>query len=144
MKNLKLLLLFIISFLISVVGSAQSKKHEQLSKAVEQLTQLMINPDKDKLHDILADSLSYGHSGGKVEGKASLIHALLTAASDFVTIELSNQTIIISGKTGIVRHNLTGTTNDNNKPGSVKLNVLTVWQKEKLGWQLLARQAVKG
>jgi hypothetical protein len=38
---------------------------------------------------------------------------------------------------------MTGDTNDNNKPGTVNLGVLLVWQKQKGQWKLLARQAFK-
>ena len=35
------------------------------------------------------------------------------------------------------------TTNDGGKPGTVKLKVLLIFQKENGAWKLLARQAVK-
>jgi ketosteroid isomerase-like protein len=38
---------------------------------------------------------------------------------------------------------LAAVTKDNGKPGSVKLDVLLVWQKEQKEWKLIARQAVK-
>jgi hypothetical protein len=63
--------------------------------------------------------------------------------SDFVTMQLTDQQIIMRGKTAIVRHVLTGTTNDRGKPSEVKLKVLQVWQLEKGRWVLLARQSVK-
>jgi len=60
-----------------------------------------------------------------------------------VTIDLSEQTISISDKVAIVRHTLNAKTNDGGKPGEVHLKVLLIWQKEKSGWKLLARQAIK-
>jgi ketosteroid isomerase-like protein len=67
----------------------------------------------------------------------------VSGKSDFKTIQLTDQTISIHGKTAIVRHSLVAETLDGGKPGSVKLFILTVWSKEKGGWKLLARQAVK-
>ena len=68
---------------------------------------------------------------------------LTNGSSDFVTIDLSEQTISISDKVAVVRHTLNAKTNDGGKPGEVHLKVLLIWQKGKAGWKLLARQAIK-
>ncbi|HEY4336583.1 MAG TPA: nuclear transport factor 2 family protein, partial [Puia sp.] len=67
----------------------------------------------------------------------------LNKSSDFVTVDLSNQTVKVVGNTAWVRHTLTATTNDGGKPGNAHLSVLLVWVKQKGQWRLLARQAVK-
>ena len=122
---------------------AQSKEELAVTAAVESLRKAMIDGDKTGLQDITADQLSYGHSSGKVEDKTTFIDNIATGKSDFVTIDLTNQTIAIAGDAAIVRHVLTATTNDNGTPGNVKLSILLVWQKQKGQWKLLARQAVK-
>jgi len=43
----------------------------------------------------------------------------------------------------IVRHIFKAKTNDGGKPGEVNIRVLLIWQKQKGGWKLLARQAVR-
>ena len=68
---------------------------------------------------------------------------LLTMASDFVSIDLTEQTISISDDVAVVRHVLNAKTNDGGKPAEVHLKVLLIWQKGKSGWKLLARQAIK-
>ena len=75
--------------------------------------------------------------------RKAMVDADKAMLEDFVTIDLTEQTISISGKTAMVRHTLTAKTNDNNKPGDVQLKVLLVWQKKGGHWKLLARQAVK-
>jgi ketosteroid isomerase-like protein len=122
---------------------AQSKEDAAVNAAVENLKKAMIDGDKAGLEKITSDKLSYGHSSGKIEDKASFVDNIVTGKSDFVTIELTNQTVSVSGDAAIVRHTLSATTNDNGNPGSVKLNILLVWQKQKGQWKLLARQAVK-
>jgi ketosteroid isomerase-like protein len=125
------------------VAMAQSKEEAAVTAAVDNLRKAMIDGDKAGLQNITADQLSYGHSSGKVEDKATFVDNIVTGKSDFVTIDLTNQTIAISGDAAIVRHTLSATTNDNGNPGSVKLNILLIWQKQKGQWKLLARQAVK-
>ena len=122
---------------------AQSKEEAAVNAAVDNLKKAMIDGDKAGLQNITADQLSYGHSSGKVEDKATFIDNIASGKSDFVTIELTNQTISIAGDAAIVRHALAATTNDGGNPGNVKLNILLVWQKQKGKWVLLARQAVK-
>jgi len=122
---------------------AQSKEDAAVNAAVENLKKAMIDGDKTGLEKITSDKLSYGHSSGKVEDKATFVDNIVSGKSDFVTIELTNQTVSVSGDAAVVRHTLSATTNDNGNPGSVKLNILLVWQKQKGQWKLLARQAVK-
>lgn len=122
---------------------AQNKEEAAVTAAVENLRKAMIDGDKTGLQNITADQLSYGHSSGKVEDKATFVDNIVTGKSDFVTIDLTNQTIAVAGDAAIVRHTLSATTNDNGKPGTVNLNILLIWQKQKGQWKLLARQAVK-
>ena len=137
------LFLTIVSILSTGMVSAQSKQEQQVAAAIEQLRSAMISGNKADLENIVSDQLSYGHSGGHVEGKKEFVEKIVSGKSDFVTIDLSQQTISISRKTAIVRHLLSATTNDNGKPGEVHLKVLLVWQKQQGKWLLLARQAVK-
>lgn len=114
-----------------------------VEQSVEQLRLLMIDPDKGRLSALVADDLSYGHSAGKLDTKTSFIADLLSGASDFVTIETSDQTVLRKDNLAIVRHTLVAKTNDNGKPGAVTLKVLQVWTQADGRWQLLARQAVR-
>lgn len=122
---------------------AQSKEEAAVNAAVENLKKAMIDGDKGALEKITSDKLSYGHSSGRVEDRAAFVDNIVTGKSDFVTIELTNQTVSVSGDAAIVRHTLSATTNDSGNPGSVKLNIMLIFQKQKGQWKLLARQAVK-
>ncbi|QHL87393.1 DUF4440 domain-containing protein [Nibribacter ruber] len=136
-------LLLVCLFMASMTTKAQSKDEKQVATAVEALKQAMLSGEKKALEEVVANDLSYGHSSGRVEGKQAFIEALVTKKSDFVTIDLANQSIQVSGKTALVRHQLSATTNDSGNPGTVKLGVLLVWQKQHGQWKLLARQAYK-
>jgi ketosteroid isomerase-like protein len=129
--------------MITFSSIAQSKDQRDIGLAVEKLRKAMIDGDRAALESVASDSLSYGHSGGKLETKAEFVEAIASGKSDFVIIELSDQTVSVVNNTAVVRHQLDATTNDGGKPGTVKLKVLLVWVKEKGEWKLLARQAVK-
>lgn len=123
--------------------TAQSKAEKTVAAKIETLTKAMIDADSAILDMLTAPQLSYGHSVGFIENKQQFIRKIMSGSSDFVSIDLLNQTIAISGKTAIVRHRLDAVTNNDNKPGEVHLHVLQVWQKQNGEWKLLARQAVK-
>lgn len=136
-------LLVTFCLLLSVCAITQSRKEVEVSKAVEQMRQLMINPERDGLAQLTDEQLSYGHSSGVIDNKTDFIEKLISGRSDFVSIELNDQAIQVSGKVAIVRHALLAKTNDNGNPGEVQLKVLLVWQKKGKDWKLLARQAIK-
>lgn len=122
---------------------AQSIENKEVSLIVETLHQAMINADKASLNQLTADRLSYGHSNGIVESKIEFIENIVSGKSDFVTIDISEQTISITDYVAIVRYQLIASTNNEGKPGNVKLKVLLVFEKEKGVWKLIARQALK-
>jgi ketosteroid isomerase-like protein len=139
----KITLIMLLAIVIAGTTQAQSKKEKQVTAAVETLRKGMIDGDRTTLENIAATSLTYGHSGGHIDDKKEFVEKLAGGSSDFVTIDLSEQTITVTGNTAIVRHNLVATTNDGGKPATVKLKVLLVWQKLNGGWKMIARQAVK-
>jgi len=122
---------------------AQNKKQQAVARQVDALKKAMVDADSAQLAGLTMEALSYGHSGGTIEDKKTFIEKILSGKSDFVSINLSAQTISITGKTAIVRHRLDAVTNNDGKAGEVHLLVLLVWQKQHGQWKLLARQAVK-
>jgi|ADGO01.1.fsa_nt_gi ketosteroid isomerase-like protein len=137
---------FFFSFfaLLSInFAMAQSKDEAAVAAAVETLRKAMVDADKATLEKITAPQLSYGHSSGKVENKEEFIQAIVSGQSAFTSLTFSDQTITLAGDAAIVRHTFEGDTNDNGRPGHVRIFVLTVWQKQKGNWVLLARQAVR-
>ena len=124
-------------------GSSSVAAAPAVAAAAEKLRVAMIDPTPAALGALVADDLSYGHSGGKVDTKASFISDLMDGKSDFVTIAITDQTINVVDNVAIVRHTLTADTNDSGKPGMVSIKILGIWQKQGSDWRLLARQAVR-
>ncbi len=123
---------------------AQGKAEKEVMDAAERLRKAMIDGDSIALDKIADERLTYGHSGGHIDDKAEFVSKIASGRSDFVTIDITRQTVTVIDKTAIVRHHLEAETNDKGKgPGTVKLDVLLVWQKIKGQWKLVARQAVK-
>lgn len=133
-------------------AAAQDKDKEKANKeaaaavadAVIDLTKAMLAADKGKLESLVADQLSYGHSSGLVQDKAAFIDVIVSKKTVYKSIELSKQTIAISGNDAIVRHAWMSESGSGDGNWTVsKLGVLQVWQKQGSSWKLLARQAFK-
>jgi len=143
LSSMKKLVILLFGCLILHASRAQSKQEQDLANTLLQFHKAMIDADATLLNQLTADSLSYGHSGGNIENKASFVDHLVSGQSDFVTMEVTDQTISVVNNVGIIRFSLFANINDKGKPSTVKLKVLYVWIKEKKEWKLLARQAVK-
>jgi len=139
----KIIAIVSLSILINTSSIAQSARQLAVAQSIEQLKKAMIDGDSALLDALTLPELSYGHSSGHIDNKQEFIAKIVSGKSDFVTIELAEQTISIVNNTAIVRHQLNATTNDGGKPGEVHLHVLLVFQKQQGSWKLLARQAVK-
>ena len=133
-----------LSFLfVSTFLMAQSKDEKSLSDAVDILIQAMIRADKPVLESLTADDLSYGHSIGKIENKTQFIDAVVIGPFDYLSGNISDQTIKITKDVGVVRDVFTFKYKNNTEEGEMKLGVLLVWQKQSGKWKLLARQGYK-
>ncbi len=145
---LSLLLLLLSTLCLTALRPARMRDHQTpdetaVTKAAEQLRLAMIDPTKAALMALTAPELSYGHSSGSIETQTAFVEALVSGSSDFVSIDLSNQTVAVVDNTAMVRHVLVGQTVSKGVPGTTKLSVLQVWVKQKGNWVMLARQATK-
>lgn len=137
------MIFFFVFISVSNLSFSQARQEKAVAEAVEKYRKAAVEGDKSALENIMLDKLSYGHSTGLVENKNTFVDNMTNGKYDFVTMDLSDQTIAISDKTAIVRYKLDGTTNDGGKPGEAHLFVLMIFQKKGGEWKVLARQAVK-
>lgn len=140
----KLVFLVVALFAFAFTSQAQSKDEKEVAAAVATLRKGMLAGDSKLLDQVTAPELTYGHSTGTIEDKPTFIRVLASGKNDFVTMDVTDQTIKIVGNTALVRHNFFAKTNNGgNNPSSTNLGVLLVWQKQQGKWKLIARQAYK-
>jgi len=129
---------------LSRVAAAHGAKDEaSLAQAVEAFRVAMQKSDKAAFEQLCSNALSYGHSSGKVEDKATFIANATNGKSAWESIafkDLSNKT---SHDLGISRFILTGESESEGKTNAINIGVLMVWREEEDSWKLLARQAYK-
>jgi len=122
----------------------KSSDEAAVASAVESFRAVMLKPDQETFETLFAESLTYGHSNGLIEDRATCIASMVTGKFKFTGLEFSEQSIDVVDHTAIVRHIMFGHTADAGKePGTVRLHVLQVWIKKEGKWQLVARQAVR-
>jgi ketosteroid isomerase-like protein len=131
------------SLLSSRRSVAESADEAAVSQAVEALRKAMLAADRAQLEALVADQLSYGHSGGVVETKAQFVEVVASKKTVYKSITLSDATVTIAGNNAIARHTFAAEFESDGKPGTAKIGVLQVWQKQGTTWKLLARQAFR-
>ena len=102
--------------------------------------------DKDSLalDRILNETVTYGHSSGKVENRSEMIAGAIHNKASYRDFRMENFTVFFENKkTAIVRHILKAITIENGSESPLNLNVLQVWVKKKREWKLAGRQSVR-
>ena len=129
----------------SIIGMAQAQSGEEaaVNQAIEALRQAMLAADKAKLEELVADQLSYGHSSGVIETKAQFVDVVVSKKTIYKSITLSEASTAVAGSNAIARHIFSAETESGGRPGTARVGVLQVWQKQAAGWKLLARQAFR-
>ena len=92
-----------------------------------------------------APELSYSHSDGRVEDRATFVANATSGKSTFLSLAYRNPVIRVAGNTAIVRFNWVGEQQavaDGSKTAT-NLHILMTWQKQGGEWKLLARGATK-
>src|SRR5262245_47213311 len=62
----------------------------------------MVNRDLAALNEILADDLSYTHSGGRVDTKASLLDLIADPAGSYLGVDYSNEEVRPCGSEAVL------------------------------------------
>jgi len=123
-------------------ATPDSKTEKEIMAAMNVYKQAMVKKDDAALQKVVSDDLVYTHSNNLHHDKAALIESL-KGNSITEDIDFKDLKVRVYGNTAIV----VGDVDFHMDNGGVKsvshLNVLHVLVKGPLGWQLVARQAVK-
>ena len=122
--------------------AAQSADEAAVAAGVEELHRAILAADAAQLAAVSAETLTYGHSAGRIENKAQFIDQLVSKRSEYRSIVVQGQAIIVSGDVATVRHNLAVEAVSNGRVVPSRLGVLLVWQKQPDRWRLIARQSI--
>ncbi|MET4391216.1 ketosteroid isomerase-like protein [Bradyrhizobium sp. F1.4.3] len=130
---------------LALATPAASADEEAVAKKVEAFRLAQIASDPKALGALCWDDLSYSHSSGKVEDKATFITNATDGKSKFLSIEYKDPTIKVVGPAAIVRFHWIAEQEmaADGKKVPTNLHILMNWQKQGDDWKLLSRAATK-
>jgi hypothetical protein len=132
-----------LCMMIGAGAFAQNKDQEAVARTIDTLAKAILDGDSTNLDRLTDSNLTYGHSAGRLENKREFVSSLASGQSDFESLNISDQTIVVKNKTAVVRHKMKADIVDKGSRASVNLGVLMIFVKDKKQWRLIARQAVK-
>src|SRR5258707_6452434 len=142
-KHMKKIFLFLF-LAIAIQSLAQTNEQKVLDRVKQLNDAIFINKDSVTLEKLLADKVTYGHSGGKVENRSEMIHGAITNPGTYSNFMMDSASVFFENNAAVVRHVLKATSIDREgKQSPLHLGVLQVWVMQNKQWKLMARQAVK-
>jgi ketosteroid isomerase-like protein len=134
---------------IGVLGAKAAQElspdEEAVAKRVEAFRSAQVAADAKAFDGLCATELSYSHSDGRVEDKATFIKNATAGKSKVLSLEYKDPSIRVVGDVAIVRFHWLGEseTIPDGKKNSTNLHILMNWQKQGGNWKLLSRAATK-
>jgi ketosteroid isomerase-like protein len=124
---------------------ALSADEQTVAKRLEAFRAAQFAKDAKALDALTATDLSYSHSDGHIEDKATFIKNATADKSKFLSLDYKDPTIKVVGTTAIVRFHWVGQSEAaaDGKKSDTNLAILMNWQKQGGTWKLLSRSATK-
>ena len=132
--------------LLSVVPAfAASADEEAVAKNVEAFRKAQMAANAEGLASLCAAELSYSHSDGRVEDKATFIANATSGKSKVLSLKYEDTKVRVVGPVAVVRFHWLGESEAvaDGKKSSTNLHILMNWVKQGSDWKLLSRAATK-
>ena len=131
--------------LLGVIPAFAGADEEAVAKNLEAFRAAQASANAEILASLTAPELSYSHSSGVVEDKATFIANATNGKSKWLSLVYENPTIRVVGSAAIVRFHWLCEQEAvaDGKKSSTSLHILMNWQKQGSDWKLLSRSATK-
>ena len=133
--------------LLDILPAFATDTDEELAvaKGVEAFRAAQIAADARALDALCAPELSYSHSDGRVEDKATFIANATSGKSKFLSLAYEDVKVRVVGTAAIVRFHWIGENQSaaDGKKNATNLHILMNWQKQGAEWKLLSRASTK-
>jgi ketosteroid isomerase-like protein len=136
---------FGFGLLTDIPAFADSADEEAVARNVEAFRKAQIAANPEALAALCAPELSYSHSDGHVEDKATFIANATNGKSKTLSLEYQDVKIAVVGPAAIVRFHWLGEAESvpDGKKSSTNLHILMNWQKQGADWKLLSRASTR-
>lgn len=138
--------LLAVGLLGAKAAQAMTGDEEAVAKQLEAFRAAQVAADAKVLEALCAPELSYSHSDGHIEDKATFIKNATNGKSKYLSLEYKDPSIRVVGDAAIVRFHWLGEGESipEGKKSSTNLAVLMNWQKQGGDWKLLSRASTLG
>jgi ketosteroid isomerase-like protein len=129
----------------AVVPAFAGADEDAIAKNVEAFRAAQAAQDAKTLEGLCAAELSYSHSDGRVEDKATFVTNATDGKSKVISLAYQDVKIRVVGPAAIVRFHWVGESESvaDGKKSSTNLHILMNWQKQGNDWKLLSRASTK-
>ena len=131
--------------LLGVMPAFAGADEDAVAKNLEAFRAAQASANAEILASLCAAELSYSHSSGVVEDKATFVANATNGKSKWLSLVYENPSIRVVGPAAIVRFHWLGEAESvpEGKKSSTNLHILMIWQKQAGEWKLLARASTK-
>jgi ketosteroid isomerase-like protein len=125
--------------------ASETDEEAAVAKNVEAFRAAQFAADAKAFEQLCAAELSYSHSDGRVEDKATFIANATNGKSKFLSLAYEGVTVRVVGPAAIVRFHWVGESESvaDGKKNATNLHILMTWLKQGAGWKLLSRASTK-
>jgi hypothetical protein len=123
-----------------LLGQAPSAE-QAVRQAEDRRIKATIEDDFATLEAVLADDLTYGHSNGVVDSKASYLEALRSGKTKYLSIDRAPSVVRIYGETAIVTG--TATVGLRSQPAPFTLRYTLAYVMRDGQWRMVAWQSTR-
>ena len=134
-----------LGLLAALPAAAGTADEDAVAKNLEAFRVGQAAKNAKMLEALTAPELSYSHSNGQVEDKATFVTNAVSTATRWLSLAYTDPTIRVVGDLAIVRFHWLGEgeTIADGKKSATNLHILMNWQKQAGDWKLLSRAATK-
>lgn len=142
---MKKTLMSLLVLMLAVTAFAQTAAEQKVWDRAEALTNaIFVKRDSTALLDLVSEKVTYGHSGGAIEDKPTMVHKAMTSKTTYRNQSFEKISIQVQDRVAVLRHIFRAISIDENgKETPLDLGILQVWKREGSKWRIWARQAVK-
>jgi len=128
-----------------VLPAFAAAEEDVVAKNVEAFRAAQAAANAEILAALCAAELSYSHSDGRVEDKATFIANATNGKSKWLSLEYQDTKVRVVGDAAIARFHWVGESEAvaDGKKSATNLHILMNWQKQGADWKLLSRASTK-
>ena len=139
-----LVLFFAATLLTSRLLADEAQIIAAVRTADDERVAATIAADPKRLDTIFSDQLSYAHSSGKIDTKASYTDALVTHRSAYESVDYVRRDFhLVAPGVALVTGRAKIVAKSNGQQINLDLNFLAVWREENGHWRFFAWQSCK-